>query len=189
MAAPENGEDLVHDESDRGLGWRILYPFLKHRCFRRWNGEEVAKPYIEETCPLAIKLFISHRWASPDDPDPDHKDLPAVVEYLTRVYMVANGFMNSDSLPIKELVISDELLAAFHQSQLALCRCGSVGWLDLRLLLQADDLFFNKVTEIDRRRNFYKLLKHVRVWYDYSSLPQARGAGKEKALLDRALTH
>ena len=56
------------DSTARGLGWRLLYPFLKHGRFPRWNREEAAVPAIEETCPLATKLFISHRWATPDDP-------------------------------------------------------------------------------------------------------------------------
>lgn len=179
----------LQDTSDRGFGWRLLYPFLKHRRFPRWNREEAAEPSIEETCPLTTKLFISHRWATPDDPDPDHKHLPTVVEYLTRVFMVANGFMSEDSSAIKELVIGGGLRSAFHESRLEQCRCGSVGWLDVRALMEHQDLFFDKVPDTLRRRNFYRLLKHVRVWYDYSSLPQARGSHEEEALLDRALTH
>jgi hypothetical protein len=178
----------VQDTSDRELGWRLLYPFFKHRRFPRWNREEVAETHIEERCPLATKLFISHRWATPDDPDPDHKDLPTVVEYLTRVFMVANGFISGDSVVVKELVIGDGLRSAFDESQLDQCRCGSVGWLDVRSLLQVDDVFFDKVLDTRRRRNFYRLLKHVRVWYDYSSLPQARGTPNDEALLDHALS-
>jgi hypothetical protein len=174
---------------DRALGWRLLYPFLKQRRFPRWNREEEAIPAIEETCPLEIKLFISHRWATPDDPDPGHKHLPTVVEYLTRVFMVANGFLSEDSHTIKELVIGDGLRLAFHESRLDRCGCGSVGWLDVRSILDDEDLFFDRVTDIMRRRNFYRLLKHVRVWYDYSSLPQARGTREEEEFLDRALTH
>lgn len=175
--------------SDRALGWRLLYPFLKKRRFPRWNREEAATPAIEETCPLEIKLFISHRWATPDDPDPDLKHLPTVVEYLTRVFMVANGFLSEDSHTLKELVIGDGLRLALRESQLDRCRCGSVGWLDVRSLLDYEDLFFDRVTDIMRRRDFYRLLKHVRVWYDYSSLPQARGTREEEVFLDRALTH
>jgi hypothetical protein len=179
----------LQDTSDRGLGWRLLYPFLKQRRFPRWNREEASQLAIEETCPLATKLFISHRWANPDDPDPDHKHIPTVVEYLTRVFMAANGFMSADSMAIKELVIGDGLCSSFHESRLNQCRCGSVGWLDVRSVLGDDDLFFDKVLDVLRRRNFYRLLKHVRVWYDYSSLPQARGTQEEDAFLDRALTH
>ena len=175
--------------SDRALGWRLLYPLLKHGRFPRWHREDVAIPAIEERCPLEIKLFVSHRWATPDDPDPDCKDLYTVVEYLTRVFMVANGFLSEDSHTIKELVIGDRLRSLFHESRLDRCRCGSVGWLDVRSLLDWEDLFFDRVTDIMRRRNFYRLLKHVRVWYDYSSLPQARGTREEEAFLDRALTH
>jgi hypothetical protein len=178
----------LQDTSDQGLGWRLLYPFLKHRRFPKWNREKAAEPAIEETCPLATKLFISHRWATPDDPDPNFKHLPTVVEYLTRVFMVANRFMSEDSLAIKELVIGDGLRSAFHESSLDRCRCGSVGWLDVRSLLEPDDLFFHNVPDILRRRNFYRLLKHVRVWYDYSSLPLARNTREEEALMNRALT-
>jgi hypothetical protein len=181
----------VEVTGDRALGWRLLYPFLKQGRFPRWNREEATIPVIEETCPLEIKLFISHRWVSPDDPDPgpNHKDLPTVVEYLTRVFMLADGFLSKNSHVIKELVIGDELLLAFDESRLNRCRCDSVGWLDVRSVLDDEDLFFDRVTDIMRRRNFCKLLKHVRVWYDYSSLPQARGTPEEEAFLDRALTH
>src|ERR1041385_4352899 len=96
---------------------------------------------------------------------------------------------NEDSHAIKELVIGDGLRSAFHESRLDQCRCGSVGWLNVRPLLEPEDLFFERVIDIMRRRKFYRLLKHVRVWYDYSSLPQARGTPEEKAFLDRALTH
>jgi hypothetical protein len=186
-ASQSTGEGS-QDRSDRGLGWRLLYPFFKHRRFPKWNREEAAEVAVEETCPLATKLFISHRWATPDDPDPRGKHLPTVVEYLTRVFMVASGFIGEDSFVVKELVIGDGLRAAFRESRLDLCRCGSIGWLDVRALLEYDDLFFDKVTDIHRRRNFYRLLKHVRVWYDYSSLPQARGTREEEEFLDRALT-
>jgi hypothetical protein len=111
-----------------------------------------------------------------------------VVEYLSRVFMVANGFISEDSHTIKELIIGDGLRSAFHERQLDRCRCGSVGWLELRPILDDEDLFFDRVHDIMRRRNFYRLLKHVRVWYDYSSLPQARGTQEEEAFLDHALT-
>ena len=55
--------------------------------------------------PLAIKLFISHRWKTPDDPDPGNQSLPTIVEYLSRIYMVANGFLDANSHLVKELVI------------------------------------------------------------------------------------
>jgi hypothetical protein len=102
--------------------------------------------------------------------------------------MVANGLLSKDSIAFKELVIGDGLLAAFHEGQLEHCKCGSIGWLDVRSLLEHDDLFFDKVSDIMRRRKFYRLLKHVRVWYDYSSLPQARETQEDEAFLDRALT-
>lgn len=177
------------DTTDRGLGWRMLYPFLTHGRFPQWDREEAAKPLVEETCPLAVKLFISHRWRTPEDPDPKHEHLPTVVEYLTRVYMVANGFLSEDASPNGELVIGEGLRSAFHESRLEMCRCGSEGWLDVRSLLDTDDLFYERVADILRRRNFYRLLKHVRVWYDYSSLPQARRTREEEAAFQNCLTH
>lgn len=177
------------DASDRSLGWRPLYPFLTHQRFPKWDREASAELAIEETCPLTMKLFISHRWATPEDPDPGFKHLPMVVMYLSRVFMLANGFIGEDSLAIKDLVIGDSLREAFYESRLGQCRCGSVGWLDVKNILGHDDLFFTKVPDIMRRRNFYRLLKHVRVWYDYSSLPQARGTKEDEEFLDHALSH
>jgi hypothetical protein len=185
-------DQLLNDTTDRGLGWRLLYPSFKHRHFPRWNREEVVEPLIEDTCPLTIKLFISHRWASTKDPDPDHKNLATVVEFLSRVFMVANGFINTDSFAIKELVIGDGLRSAFHESQLNQCRCGSDGDLGVRSLLSDgvfDDIFYEKVPDILTRRNFYRLLKHVHVWYDYSSLPQGQRTSEEKAFVNRSLRH
>lgn len=177
------------ETTDRGLGWRLLHPFLRHRRFPVWNREEAAVPAIEEGCPLATKLFISHRWSTPEDPDPEQKHLPMVVEYLSRVFMVANGLLREDSVVAKELAVGHGLREAFDESRLDRCRCRSVGWLDLRSLLDPDDLFFRGVPDVVRRRNFYRLLKHVRVWYDYSSLPQSRGTEEDEEFLDRALTH
>jgi hypothetical protein len=141
----------------------------------------------EESCPLAMKLFISHRWKTPDDPDPDSQSLPTIVEYLSRVYMVANGFLDANSHLVKELVIGENLRDAFHEGELHRCTCGSIGWLDLKSLLATDDLFYQRVSGTHQRRAFYRLLKHVRVWYDYASLPQARETSEEQAALDRAL--
>ena len=47
--------------------------------------------------------------------------------------------------------------------------------------------FYQRVSDTHRRRAFYRLLKHVRVWYDYASLPQARETSEEQAVFDRAL--
>jgi hypothetical protein len=88
---------------------------------------------------------------------------------------------------VKELVIGENLRDAFHERELHYCTCGSVGWLDLRSLLATDDLFYERVSGTHQRRAFYRLLKHVRVWYDYSSLPQARETSEERAVFDRAL--
>src|SRR5262245_60617882 len=183
-AAPKAGEAAVND---RAMGWRPLYPYLKHRRFTKWKRDEVSTFVDEESCPLAIKLFISHRWKTPDDPDPDGQSLPTIVEYLSRIYTVANGFLDANSHLVKELVIGENLREAFHERELHYCTCGSIGWLDLRSLLATDDLFYQRVSDTHRRRAFYRLLKHVRVWYDYASLPQARETSEEQAVFDLAL--
>jgi hypothetical protein len=183
-AIPKAGEPAVND---RAIGWRPLYPYIKHRRFTKWQHDDVSAFVDEDSCPLAIRLFISHRWKTPDDPDPDNKSLPTIVEYLSRIYMVANGFLDANSHLVKELVIGENLRDAFHERELHYCTCGSVGWLDLRSLLATDDLFYERVSGTHRRRAFYRLLKHVRVWYDYSSLPQARETSEERAVFDRAL--
>jgi hypothetical protein len=113
--------------------------------------------------------------------------LPTIVEYLSRIYMVANGFLDANSHLAKELVIGENLRDAFHERELHRCTCGSIGWLDLKSLLATDDLFYERVSGTHQRRAFYRLLKHVRVWYDYSSLPQARETSEEQAAFDRAL--
>lgn len=183
-ATPQDGEPAVND---RAIGWRPLYPYIKHRRFTKWKHDDVSAFVDEESCPLAIKLFISHRWKTPDDPDPDNKSLPTIVEYLSRVYMAANGFLDANSHLVKELVIGENLRDAFHERELHRCTCGSIGWLDLRSLLATDDLFYERVSGTHQRRAFYRLLKHVRVWYDYSSLPQARETSEEQAVFDGAL--
>src|SRR5215813_9950302 len=86
-ATPQVGEAAVND---RAIGWRPLYPYIKHRRFTKWKHDEVSTFVYEDSCPLAIRLFLSHRWKTPDDPDPDSQSLPTIVEYLSRVYMVAN---------------------------------------------------------------------------------------------------
>jgi hypothetical protein len=181
----------IENTSDQGLGWRLLYPFFKHQHFPKWNQEEVVQRFDEERCPLAIKLFISHRWITPEDPDPANKNLVTVVEYLSRVFMLSNGFVDRGSPMVKELVIGAGLRSAFQERQLDRCRCGSVGWLDVRSLLchgVVDDLFYKKVPDMTRRK-FYRLLKHVRVWYDYSSLPQDRRTSQQQALVENTLRH
>lgn len=183
-AIPKAGEPAVND---RAIGWRPLYPYIRHRRFTKWQHDDVSAFVDEDSCPLAIRLFISHRWKTPDDPDPDNKSLPTIVEYLSRIYMVANGFLDANSHLVKELVIGENLRDAFHERELHYCTCGSVGWLDLRSLLATDDLFYERVSGTHQRRAFYRLLKHVRVWYDYSSLPQARETSEERAVFDRAL--
>ncbi len=172
---------------DRAIGWRPLYPYIEHRRFTKWKPDDVSAFVDEDSCPLAIKLFISHRWKTPNDPDPDCKTLPTVVEYLSRVYMVANGFLDATSYLVKELVIGDDLRRAFHDGELHRCTCGSIGWLNVRKLLADDDPFYERINNIYKRRAFYKLLKHVRIWYDYASVPQARKTSEERAALDRAL--
>lgn len=169
------------------VGWRPLYPYISQHRFTVWKQEEVTARVPEEACPLAIKLFISHRWETPGDPDPHCKALPAIVQFLSRAYMAANGYLDEQSYLVQEIVAGDELREAFHERNLSRCTCGSVGWLELKPLLGADDVFYEKVTDTQRRRNFYRLLKHVRVWYDYAALPQARETSAERALLDRAL--
>jgi hypothetical protein len=183
-APPKAGEQAVND---RAIGWRPLYPYFKHRRFTKWKRDEVSTFVDEDSCPLAVKLFISHRWKTPDDPDPDNKSLPTIVEYLSRIYMVANGFLDANSHLAKELVIGENLRDAFHERELHRCTCGSIGWLDLKSLLAIDDLFYERVSDTHQRRAFYRLLKHVRVWYDYASLPQARETSEEQAAFDRAL--
>lgn len=91
---------------DRAMGWRPLYPYLGQRRFTKWKPEEVDERVDEEWCPLAIKLFISHRWKTSHDPDPHCETLPAIVEYLSRVYIVANGFLDESAYVVKELVPS-----------------------------------------------------------------------------------
>jgi hypothetical protein len=172
---------------DRAIGWRPVYPYIKHRRFTRWKPGDVSTFVDEDSCPLAIKLFISHRWKTPEDPDPDSQSLPTIVEYLSRVYMVANGFLDANSHLAKELVIGENLRNAFYEGELHRCTCGSIGWLDLKSLLTTDDPFYARVSGTHQRRAFYRLLKHVRVWYDYSSLPQARETSEEQAAFDRAL--
>jgi len=183
-ATPQVGEAAV---KDRAIGWRPLYPYIKHRRFTRWTHDDASTFVDEDSCPLAIKLFISHRWKTPEDPDPDSQSLPTIVEYLSRVYMVANGFLDANSHFVKELVIGENIRDAFHERELHYCTCGSIGWLDLRSLLATDDLFYQRVSDTHRRRAFYRLLKHVRVWYDYASLPQARETSEEQAVFDLAL--
>jgi hypothetical protein len=179
----------VEDMSDRSLGWRLLYPFFKHRSFPRWKREDLAEPRrAEEACPVVTKLFISHRWATPGDPDPDHTDLPTVVEYLSRVFMLANGFISEESAAVKELVIGPGLRSAFHESQLERCDCKTPGWLDVKFLLPDGAMFYKKILDPQRRRNFYCLLKHVRVWYDYSSIPQERFTQNDEARIEHALS-
>jgi hypothetical protein len=173
--------------SDRDIGWRPLYPYIKERRFTPWKPEDVTASVDEEACPLAIKLFISHRWQTPDDPDPRNKTLPAIIEYLSRVYMAANGLLDANSYLVKELVVGDELRNAFCEETLSRCTCGSIGTLDVRSVLAPDDVFYQRVTDIYTRRAFYRLLKHVRIWYDYSSLPQARATSQQRAVFDRAL--
>jgi hypothetical protein len=173
--------------SDRAIGWRPLYPYIKGLRFTKWRPEDLSTLVAEESCPLTIKLLISHRWQTIDDPDPQNKTLPTIIEYLSRVYMVANGFLDATSNLIKELVIDDDLRGAFNEGELWRCTCGSVGWLDLKSVLRNDDLFYERIIDIRKRRSFYRLLKHVRIWYDYSSLPQARETSEERATFDRAL--
>lgn len=173
---------------DRAAGWRPLYPYFKDRRFTTWKPEDVSASVDEEACPLAIKLFISHRWQRPDDPDPHLRALPTVVEYLSRVYMTANGLLDANSYLAKELVAGDDLRRAFEERSLGRCTCGSIGWLDVRSLLSHGDVFYERVRDTSRRRNFYRLLKHVRIWYDYTSLPQARATSEEQAAFDRAFS-
>ncbi len=79
-AIPKAGEPAVND---RAIGWRPLYPYIRHRRFTKWQHDDVSAFVDEDLCPLAIRLFISHRWKTPDDPDPDNKSLPTIVEYLS----------------------------------------------------------------------------------------------------------
>jgi hypothetical protein len=172
---------------DRTSGWRPLYPYLKHRRFTTWKAEDLTASVEEESCPLAIKLFISHRWQTPDDPDPNLTTVPTVVEYLSRIYMTANGMLDTNSPLAKELVAGDDLRRSFEKRSLMQCTCGSVGWLDVRSLLPPGDLFLTRVDQTSRR-DFYRLLKHVRIWYDYASLPQARATLEERTAFDRAFS-
>lgn len=172
---------------DRAAGWRPLYPYLKHRRFTTWKAEDLTASVEEDSCPLGIKLFISHRWQTPDDPDPNLTTVPTVVEYLSRVYMTANGMLDTNSPLAKELVAGDDLRRAFEKRSLKECTCGSVGWLDVRSLLSPGDIFLTRVDQTSRR-DFYRLLKHVRVWYDYASLPQARATKEERTAFDRAFS-
>jgi hypothetical protein len=186
-AKGKTATDEGANASERAIGWRPLYPYIKERRFTQWKPEDVTASVAEETCPLAIKLFISHRWQTPDDPDPRSKTLPAIIEYLSRVFMTANGLLDANSYLVKELVVGDELRNAFCEETLGRCTCGSVGWLDVRSVLAPDDPFFQRVIDVHQRRAFYRLLKHVRIWYDYTSLPQARATSQERAVFDRVL--
>lgn len=172
---------------DRTAGWRPLYPYLKHRRFTTWKAEDLTASVEEEACPLAIKLFISHRWQTPDDPDPKMTAVATIIEYLSRIYMTANNMLDTHSFVARELVAGDGLRRAFEKRSLERCTCGSAGWLDVRSLLPSGDIFLTRVDQASRR-DFYRLLKHVRVWYDYASLPQARVTPEERAAFDRAFS-
>lgn len=173
--------------SDRAAGWRPLYPYIGQRRFSQWQRRDLDARVDEEACPLDIRLFISHRWQTPDNPDPNFETLPTIIECLSRAFMTANGFLDRESYQFKELVLHDALLLALHENELHRCTCGSTGWLELRTVLGDDDPFYELVTHVERRRAFYRLMKHVRVWYDYLSLPQARDTPEERELFDHAL--
>jgi hypothetical protein len=177
----------LYKASDRELGWRLLYPFIGKGHFPEWNSPEVDEPRKEYACPLKINLFISHRWEKVDNPDPNGAQFRSLIEYLSRVFMVSNSIISRDDMVIKELVIGDDILSEFREERLLDCRCNTDSYVNLRSVLGDDDLFVSRIDDIHRRRKFYKLLKHVHVWYDYSGLPQLPRSKREQEIFEYGL--
>ena len=172
-AAAQSLTAVLHDRSERGQGWTLLYPFLAQGQFLKWKREDAATFHREDACPLKIKLFISHRWEALQEPDPHGDQLHSLGEYLSRVFMIANGYLDKESYAAKELAIGESLLEQFNEQDVSICRCGTTPYFDLRSLLGYSELFYSRVCDIRPRRNFYQLLKHVHIWYDYASMPQS----------------
>lgn len=186
-AATQSLAAILHDRSERGQGWNLLYPFLGQGRFLKWTSEDAATFHRENACPLKIKLFISHRWETLQEPDPQGDQLRSLAEYLSRVFMIANGYLDKESYVAKELKIGESLLAQVNEQNVSTCRCGTAPYLDLRSLLGHSDLFYSRVTDIHARRNLYQLLRHVHVWYDYASMPQAPRTADEQVIFEQRL--
>lgn len=178
---------ILNDQSELGQGWTLLHPFFKERRFPKWSVENSAATYRESSCPLKIKLFISHRWESLDEPDDSGKQFRSLVEYLCRVYMIANGYMKADDSLAQQFQTGAELSSQFYNLNVELCSCGTYTYVDVRNILCDEDPFYARVTDIYARRYFYQLLRHVHVWYDYTSMPQTPRTTDEQVLFEYRL--
>jgi hypothetical protein len=178
---------LLDDQSERGQGWTLLYPFIGQKHFPKWSNEGAETFYKENACPLKIKVFISHRWEDLRNPDPHGDQFRSLVEFFSRVFMTANGWLDKESYLAKELSIGEDLLDQFEESNLVTCRCDSDSWLDLRSVLGHKELFYSRIEDIYTRRKFYKLLKHVQIWYDFTSMPQSPRSAEEQAIFEHRL--
>ena len=106
--------------------------------------EEVSDKGATPSC-----LFISHRWATPEHPDPDGTERRRMAEKLRRTQTFLDYFINPETIPNLQLASSvwteDE-----RRSPKEIFSC-ELEWV----------IFF-----------FLRLQPRVLVWYDYMSIPQ-----------------
>ncbi len=142
---------------------------LRMESFRRRQDLEV-EPLTHEDCHLL--LFISHRWETPEHPDPTGRQLAAL---KALIHLVCDA---CDALSAQ----TEEERARFLPS---LRRYGA-----LQALLLVSRLSPTVLTlgpSIDGKRALEWLPDHIGVWYDFACLPQSPRSDAQEREFQSAL--
>jgi hypothetical protein len=152
-----------------------------------------------------IPIFVSHRWDTPDTPDPTGKQFHIVMRFLVEAICLSKGICERFfSYTEPEIVLNPGLMERIQNHRADLLkglremeefkkyqRPGPLG-LPMEVLLSRWLLenFPALTFEVDEIVTIASVLRDVAVWYDYSSLPQKPYASKdEEAYFAWALKH
>ncbi|MGD0025219.1 MAG: hypothetical protein ABSC37_11460 [Xanthobacteraceae bacterium] len=118
--------------------------------------------------PPALVLFVSHRWLSPSDPDPDGVQIRALQRLLAMIVSAAFAMRE----PTKSRV---EILPSLmeHGVIQAAFLLGATANKDNMPVWESWSRFWRAVEHFDDDSLGSALLKNIGFWYDYSCLPQS----------------
>jgi len=192
-----------------GAHWLPLTELVAAGRFARM--QEVAGRLVADTDPDRCHLFVSHRWLSPAQPDPDGRQARFVawqiVAHLAQAIRVArrrglhqprlsnpqvgfviglHGSRLAEVLLVNVLrpALTDETLAEAWDEVLRIDRLVS----DHGLQAAADDEGLRRLRAVlDESPVLRSLLAKILVWYDYSCLPQPPRTPHQQTLFRQGL--
>lgn len=204
---------LTHAYRDHlpGIFWLPLAALIRKGRFERM--QEYREELVQETSPGCFYCFLSHRWLSPEHPDPEGAQARfaawQIVGHLCEAIRVADcrglneprrlnplfgfnvGISGSD---LAESLLVNVLRPSLDERSLATVveEVESLGELDNNYGVAAarDDIGLRRLNEIlANRPNIRALLARIYVWYDYSCFAQPPRSETDERLFQQGLRH